>query len=417
MPLRHSGLTILMLVAACWWSIGVRGEADDSDTEMELQKQVEKLIETLGSDAFEERRSASRQLQSIGADAIPQLKVGSVSDDPEISRRCQLVLDRLYAEEHRKMVAAFLLDPDSSPGNQLPGWAELKKLCGDTEQSRALIVRMHERENDLLATWSSGKVQALAQEFTKRCVDVQQKYRGSGRREVKIETVATLLFVSTTPRMNVKNGSIKVPEQTANLLNSLLYYNNVRSELQSGKFQNELRRLIAGWVQLETGSASRYQKLLLAMRYNLPEGLIPAQEMINGRVTGLQLQYALLAIGKLGTERELPLVMKSLNNGSVLSQSVSNGKIKYKCEVRDVALAIALHLTKQSTDDYKFARLRKNSVYLYSPNSAGFDSQESRDNAFARWDRFVKERQADPPPNEKEASPDKDTEAAAVPES
>ena len=397
MPSRQSGLAILMLVAASWWSTGSRIAADETAPENQVEQRVEKLIEMLGSDVFEERRSASRQLQMIGSAAIPQLKTGATTDDPEISRRCQQVLDRLYSEEHRRMLAAFQLDPDSAPGSQLPGWAELKKLCGDTDQSRTLMVRMHEREHDLLAIWSSGKIQALSQEFTRRCVDVQQKYRGSGRREVKIETLATLLFVSTTPRLPAGSHGIKVPEQTANLLNSLLYYNNVRSELQSGKFQNELRRLIAGWVQLDTGSASRYQKLLLAMRYNLPEGLIPAQDMIDGRVTGLQLQYALLAIGKLGTERELPLVLKSLNNGSVLSQSVSNGKITYKCEVRDVALAIALHLTKQDAEKYDFARLRKNSVYLYSPNSAGFASQEARNQAFSLWDRFVRERRTDPP--------------------
>jgi len=351
---------------------------------------IERLIVDLGDDRFQTRRAASRELIRVGPDAIPLLMRGIASSNPEVSRRCQQVLDHLFAQEHRRMLEAFRANPEAPPGNRLPGWTELKEICGDTAGSRALLIAMHERESSLISIWSTRDSNELVREFTARCIDVQQKYRGSGRREVKIETVASLLFVGTTPRKPA-TSHVEIPEQTANLLNSLLYFNNVRTELQNGQYKDELKRLIAGWVRIETGATSRYQKLLLAMRYNLREGLVPAEQMIRGKVTGLQLQYALLAIGKLGDKRQLPLVRLSLNNASVLSQTVANGKINYKCEVRDVALAISLHLTNQDSKDYGFAKLRKNSVYLYSPNSAGFNSDATRDRAFARWAKYAEQ--------------------------
>lgn len=369
--------------------------AEQSSDSMEVRK----WIEQLGHRDFSVRRRATRALTAFGPGAIELLKEGTRSPDPETQRRCHQILDRVFAEEHRRVLEAFREDPTAPPGNRLPGWNEFRELCGDHETSRALLISIHENERELMTAWATGTAARLAESFQDRCNDVQQKYRGTGRRQADVETVASLLFVATTPTLPTSGERVLLRDESSNILNSLLYYTNVKTELTQGKYQNELRKLMAKWIAKETGATSRYQKLQLGMRYDLPEGVMPAERMIRDRVSGLQLQFALLALGELGTEKHLPLVQKSFQDATVLSQSVGRGQVQYRCEVRDVALAVAVHLTAQDPQPYGFARLRKSGVYLFHPNSAGFESADDRMAAFAEWDRWMARRSPRPDGN------------------
>lgn len=357
--------------------------------------QIERLIEQLGSDTFQQREAATRQLRRLGSDAIEQLESGLRHPDPEIQARCTLLLDQLYRLQHRQLLEAFRKDPTAAPGNQLPGWKAMQSLCGDTEESRGLLIAMHETEPLLFTTWASGNESKLATLILRRCVEVQEKYRGSGRREANLHSVTALLFLASVRQSSEDPRPLALPDTTVNLLNSLLYYNNIRTELADGKLKVQLRKLLSVWVGHAHSATNSYTKLLIAMRYNLPEGVKPAEAMIKAKVSGLQLQYALLAIGKLGSTAQLDLVTRSFLDRTVLSQSVGKGKVQYRCEVRDVALAVAVHLTGQSVENYGFKRLRKNSVYLYSPNSAGFESEETRNTAFGQWTKWTERNQKD----------------------
>ena len=357
--------------------------ADDSSAAATAQARASALVKQLGSSRYQDRQQAVRKLCELGRPAIPALKSGMLGTDLEIRIRCRRILDHLDRIDHQRILAAFARDATQPPGNRLAGWDRYREKIGATAQAQELLVEMHRKEGRLFRAWSSDALDFPAV-FERRCMEIQQAYRqGSGaQRTVDVGSVATLLFLGSDPQ-------VVIPDNAASVLNNLMYYNNLKKELTEGQRKAELRLLLAGWIERPLPKEN-YRRLLLAMRYDLQQGVVPATKLLNQGAVGLQMQYAILALGKLGNRTHLPLLHKQFQNTSVLSRSASNGKVVYSCQVRDVALVAAIYLTGQDTSKFGFSRLRKNSTYLYSPNSAGFKNQIERDAAFARyraWER------------------------------
>jgi HEAT repeat protein len=63
-----------------------------------LQKRIETLIERLGSDDWEEREDASKELIRIGEAALPALDKAALSDDPEVRFRADAAIRAISKE-------------------------------------------------------------------------------------------------------------------------------------------------------------------------------------------------------------------------------------------------------------------------------------------------------------------------------
>jgi HEAT repeat protein len=59
------------------------------------QKVVERLIDQLGSERFEDREQATHQLSKLGRAALPSLKEATKSPDAEVRRRAQRLVEQL----------------------------------------------------------------------------------------------------------------------------------------------------------------------------------------------------------------------------------------------------------------------------------------------------------------------------------
>jgi len=368
--------------SVCVWLVGTvlsvcpRILADEDSRPSAVDARARLLVEQLGAGHYGDRQRAVRLLCELGLPAIPALQRGTHRGDLEIRVRCRKILDHLSRLDHHRILDAFVRDPDRDPGRQLPGWNRFRKQVGDDGGTRELMAEMHRKEGRLFRAWSTGETEFLSQ-FERRCQEIQLAYRQGSQRRIDVGSVATLLFFGS-------DQQIDVPDSTALALNNLMYYNNLKTELTQGERKRELRTLLGLWIERPMTNGN-YQRLLLAMRYDLKQGLVPAIRLVKQKAVGLQAQYAILAIGKLGGREHLPLLQKQFQNKSVLSRSVSGGKVVYSCQIRDVALAISIHITKQDIGKYGFNRLRKNSTYLYSPNSAGFKNSAERDAAFQRF--------------------------------
>ena len=60
--------------------------------------EVERLIKQLGSDAFKEREAAMKRLQEIGEPALDALDKALSSDDAEVRRRAEYIVNKFYPE-------------------------------------------------------------------------------------------------------------------------------------------------------------------------------------------------------------------------------------------------------------------------------------------------------------------------------
>jgi hypothetical protein len=89
------------------WAAAGEPVAKRQSAQQAVAEQAARLIAELGSDDFETRERAARQLEALGPAAAPSLRKAAASTDPEVRRLALQVAERLA----RKMEAAEVLEP------------------------------------------------------------------------------------------------------------------------------------------------------------------------------------------------------------------------------------------------------------------------------------------------------------------
>ncbi len=361
--------------------------------------EIGELIDRLGQPAFEVREQAARQLVEFGSAALPALKDASESDDLEIRYRARRVLLAVEEREHELRLQAFLDEKGEQPDDVLPGWGRFRRDVGSDPKSREFFVKMQRAERRLFTALERQEPN-LAETFAKRCIEIQYRYSYSGTRRIDAERTAALLFLSG-------DTSLELDASTQMRMYSFCNYNDFSGLVRSGDRQKMAKNIVGCWIARDDEADGNvlYQRTRLAMQFNIKQGLLAAKKSLEGGVTNdYRAQYALLALGKFGGAEELPMVESLFSRKTVLQRSTVKNKPAYTCELRDVALAVALHLTGQETKPYGFAKLQKQSMYLYLLNSAGFNTPKAREDAFARYAAWKK--------GELDEKPEADTDAA-----
>jgi hypothetical protein len=97
---------------------------------------------------------------------------------------------------------------------------------------------------------------------------------------------------------------------------------------------------------------------------------------------------AVLAVGRFGSAADVPTLEPLLeDNTDYLPTRVANlpqGPI-YPVQVRDVALAVLLHLTGQEPFDYGLVHARPHPLTVYDATSLGMENDARRTAAIAQW--------------------------------
>jgi HEAT repeat protein len=352
------------------------GESLAANSASSSQQRAAWLVRQLGDSSYAAREQAARDLELMGWEARPAL--AEALDDPnlEIRYRAQRLLEAIEQADHQRRVDEFLKNPTAASDDVLPGWRRYRALVGDGEHACRLFAEMQQAEGMLfrLSERDGAKFEA---EFAKRCLETLHGHSYGHGRQAALGTLAALVFFASEPGFEFSN-------RTAGSIYSLVYQNEFRKALTGEEYAQAARGILAEWIR-QPDSNIPYQKITLAMQHDLKSGLVPALELIRSETQPPQLQYAICAVGKLGGPEHVADLETLFGNDTVLTVSQSNNKTTYSCEVRDVALAAALHLTKQKPSEYGYNRLRTNPQSLFSMNSAGFDNPDDRDAAFQKW--------------------------------
>jgi hypothetical protein len=372
-----TNIAVFAAVAACCSGLSF---AQSSDAEKAAE-----LVARLGHEDFQIRENATGGLIEMGIPAKEVVEAATRSSDPEVRFRAQRILDALIVRQQAQMLAAFAKDINGEQGVSLPGWDRFQEIAGTSAASRDLFVQMHRAEWSLLHTVEKDPKKAAA-DFARRCGELQNALRYA-REQITLGSVTALLFLAGDERMDV-------PDSTGAMLYSFCYQNAFKTAIEGGKHRDTLRTLLGHWVRTSEGAWTAYQSLMMAMRYNLKEGLNPARKMLAEGANTPQhyKQYALLAIAKLGTVENVPNLERSLSDKTVCSrQTVRNGnnRSEYQTQIRDVALVATIHLHGKNPKDFGFERATPNSQYLYSTSTLGFQKEEEREAAFKKWQEHL----------------------------
>jgi len=368
------------------------------DVEQKIKnKSPAELVTLLSNDDFELREGASSALVKLGPDAKAAVEGGVGDSDPEVRFRCRRILNSIAYNERFGRLEAFAADTDGKKGLTLPGWERYTKLIGSDKQSRRLFVDMQRAESALIET-AEKNPKTSSDLLVKRCQQLQQSMRypqyGAG-----MHSVAAVLFLISDERVPMND---QVGMQLYNLCNQSAF----RNAAEKGAEKTQLRVLLGAYIKRGGGRNTAYYRLMLAMRYDLKEGLDVAVEMLT--TSGMShhyKQYAMLTIAKLDAKQHIGLLEKLLEDKSQCTAhtTVRNGKrTVYQTQVRDVALASIIHLSGEDPKNFGFDRLVRANPYLFSPGTMGFENDEQRNKTFDKW----KEHQANNKPDAKEAGDD-----------
>ncbi len=367
------------------------------------------LVQRLGDPSFTQRETATQELIELGSKAHAALVEGRRHFDPEIRFRCKRILAVIdYRMRERRFEAFVNAEADAEP---LGGWDRFHRIVGDSKQTRSLFVEMHRSEWDLLESVQSSPKE-VAEKYQRRCEYLRQASQ-SFRQPLSLGSVATVIFLAG-------EVDLEIGQFVSSTIYTFCYQNSFRTAIEGGTNKDNLRKLLGQWVSTNTSRTTAYQGLMLAMRYDLKEGLVPAKELLSQPgMPHHYKQYALLALAKLGSKEDLPLVEKNLDDKTPCSSMpIRQGdkKIVYQTQIRDVALAAAIHLHGQDLKKFGFERAQANSQMLYSTNTLGFLSDETRAAAREKWDQFrareVKDGGEDDSADDVEKAADDETGAA-----
>lgn len=391
-------LTLRTLLAALVLAIGgVTAEAGDAAdrsapaTTTSAFNHIHQLIEQLGHPKFAEREAAARALLNIGLPAFGPLKEASQSPDAEIRFRAEKILAEVRQRDFHRRLQAFAANLDSDEDYDLPGWAEFRQQIGDTRIHRELFVRMQTDEPRLMQACEDG-ARAAGEALNIRALQLLQPTPSGTAQTVSLGTAAAMLFVAGMDEAPISDfGASGVYRICMDAV--------VRAELSGGPHQQALRELMSHWILREGNADSNYQKLTLAMQYDLKAGLTPAVQVLDQGAHPPHLrQQAMVAVAKFGDASHIPLLERYLTDETQYgTRRLDNQKV-VQTEMRDVALAALVALTKQEFADYGLGHVTAAPNFVFIPYSCGFETPEARQKALQRWRDYRAKTSSEAPP-------------------
>lgn len=380
-------------------ALGPRELSAPAQADSHDPQRIAELIGELGAASFRVRERATRTLTEVGVPAKAALLKALESPDAEVRYRARLVLSDVLDLDFKQRLDDFIDDVGGTREHDLPGWHRFREFVGDSPVARRLFIDMERNESALLEATELG-AQSATTAFEARCQQIQEGMRIPGRqaeRQVSVGTVAALLFVGA-------DNNVAVNMQSAMCVTNFCYQQPFRQAIAGGDYSPLLKKLIGGWVRRDFASdpTAAYQTMMLALTFNVRDGVEPALTMLkDGGGNPHMRQYALLVVGKFGGPDEVARLEPLLNDQAVCAQqqiAVQTGGAKngppnpnnvknevIETQIRDVALAVMLHLSGQKLADFGFERAQPNGTILFNTATLGFAKPDDREAALAKW--------------------------------
>lgn len=350
------------------------------------------LVRLLGSDVFRERENATASLEQLGMQARDSILGGLKSDDPEVVRRCRLILPMVENLEMEGLIQK-LSRPDFNPEElKVPGWGRFREIAGTGDSARKLFVEMCKSDLAFLRDVERKPEQGFDL-IQAKCLLTQRNIQvpgGSGVVPIATGELGAILFCATNPK-------VRIPPNSLHTINNLLYNPSVRAAITTGDEDAPLRKLVSLWLASPTDPAFLVQNLYITTNLNLKEGVDIAVRILSPKdpkaleaVNAHQKSVALNTLGRMGSKTHIPLVQQFMADNAIVTNFQFN-KEKGTTQVNDVALAMLIHLTGQNHKDYGFSFATNGRTLNFSPYGMGFTSAPLRKESFDKWEKWAKE--------------------------
>lgn len=379
---RIAAAVLTGVLWAAWPGAGLLWAQDEPTPHQASPAQIAALIDQLGDRAFAAREAATSHLLRVGIVARPLLLQAAKSPDAEVRLRARRILETVVEADFQQRLAAFAADEDGSRNLDMPGWGRFSSDFGADRAARSLFVELQRAEPELMQAYEADPHVAL-QMLDERSKSLEAMLRmrfGNQVNQIPLGSIAALLMVGSDARL-------AVPGDIEGRLYMFLYQVPFHNAMTGGNYQAIVRALLARWIAkpMSNNVANGYQKVMLSMRYEMKEGLPAAEHVAQQKEAPPWYRvYGVLALGKLGSEAQLPVLDPLLADKTPFVKTTVNDKER-SVEVRDVALAVSIHLAGHDPKAFGFEHLEPRSDYLFNPKSLYFESDEQREGVLLRF--------------------------------
>jgi hypothetical protein len=344
------------------------------------ERRAAELVHQLGDDSFDVRERATKELLRLGLAARRALQEGAGAPDLEVRRRCKELLPAVLEADRRARLDAFLADTEGKHKHDLPAWERFRKLVGQDRADRDFFAAMLRHDAGFLADVERHPDRA-GELCAEQCrLMFQRLYGGTPGPRVppEVAEVAPVLLVAADP-------ATRFPPEVRPLVANFFYQETVRSALRS---PSPFRKLVVAWMARQTDDEDAAQQMFFvaSQTLDLREGLDLALRVLRERpVKARGLAGALVTVGKLGNPHEHRAILERFLKDTTVVGSFAVGRDRGTTQVRDVALAMLVHLTDQDPKSYGFAFVNRHAYLRFHASFLGFAGDVERDRALARW--------------------------------
>lgn len=354
---------------------------------------VATLIRQLGARTFAARQRAQKALIAVGVPAKEALQAACHDADWEVRSRARQALDAVLEVEFEARLSAFLSDETSAAGQQLPSWDRFSEVAGNTSAARRLFGDMQRAERGLMQAdddpeHASRLLDQRAAQFAQQLEEAQAPQQP----RISLGSIAAIVFAASNPEVPVADATGLAIDRLA-LQRTFFDAMNLRPTAEP------LRKLVVALIArpFDADSLVSYCNVDIALRYDLKEIVGPSKQLLaGGGAPASRLRYPILALGKFGSAEHVPIIEPLLKDAR--PADVPNRRQDPGTEVRDVALAVLVHLTGQDLADYGLKHAKRDPMQLFQFNSLSFPDAAARESALKKWREWSLRHPSQPTP-------------------
>lgn len=353
-----------------------------------VKKRAEALVARLGSPSYRDRELAARELIEIGFAVRDAVLAGQKSPDPEIRERCTQLYPVIWRADLERRVKRFLDAPDASIPDDLPGAARWVEVAGDGKESRRLyatMVRAH-HEQLLEVDLHPARLADVYLDFLRGVRSHGASAGPGGRVGPGDSDVLLFLFLGAVG----ETRPARRPGISSTSYSQFLSAPFLTAALSADPPDVPFRRLYAGWLAKERYSIAVRRGIDVAAQHKVHECAPAILKIVADRDTIASVRAAaLMGFGRLGTKDDIPALDSLLKDD--LQIAITSLRQRGTIQMRDVALAAAVHLAGQNPQDFGFERKIPAGATSVSYIYCAFASDEKRAAAHAKWKEWATE--------------------------
>ncbi|MFO1001117.1 MAG: hypothetical protein U0936_12300 [Planctomycetaceae bacterium] len=399
MPARITSLFALAVLV----TMGARAVAQDAGTNLgaeneidtsiqatlaeQLQGTVDRLVEELSSPLFKPRQNAIAEILKLEAPAVGMLEAKMKVVPERVAIQLRQAIPQLRKRLFDDRIQALENQQDQATPTGMPDWDRFVRLTGDADEALPVYLEMLRAERALFATrmFSSSELSEQLEESSQR---LREACTGELEEEFPVASAAALMLIAS-------DEGVVLRRATSTNISESLQDSRFGKLVNDGVHAKTLKAVTSEWLRRPGIAVDR--PLLLSMEYHLPVGREIAMRTLERPVYSQSAAYSLLCLGSLRTADALPEVERVLRDaaaarpiwpprGTNVEDLATAREVKstYSVQVRDVALAVAIHLRGKRPQDFG-VDVMSSEKQLFTLDSMGFNNDEERDAAIARY--------------------------------